>query len=188
MFMLFGMLIVTENHKKGNSKSELESISELHYMAIYKYCYTRLRSNEHCYDVTNDVFVILCEKWDKLSKENIKAWLYRTANNEIKKFFRKHKKRLSEIEYIENLDDFKANSLTYEQDFENISDEVIDEHRDEILDGLSGGEKELYDMVFTKKLSYDEVCDRLSITKDVLKSRVYRLRQKINEAVHAKIK
>ena len=179
--MLFGILITNENQKKKSSKEELEKAAEQYYLLIYKYCHLKLQSNESdTYDITNEVFVVLCEKWDNLKKENIKAWLYRTADNLLKEFFRKHKKITNELKYIEDLDDYTANSLIYEQSFENISEYDIETYKDEVLDELSDKEKELFDMFFSEKLSYRDICERLYISKENLKKRLYRLRQKNN--------
>jgi len=186
--MLFGTLITNENEKKHNPKTELEKVSEEYYMLIYKYCRKKLQTNvEDIDDVTNDIFVLFCEKWNSLHKENIRAWLHRAADNIIKKFHDKNKRRHREFEYIDDLDDFTVNSLAYNQDFENISDKNINTYRNEILNELSDKERELFEMVFTERLSYGEISEQLMISKDNLKNRVYRLRQKINKAVYAKI-
>ena len=187
--MLFVILITNENPEKNNQKAELEKVSEEYYMLIYKYCRKKLQTNEaHAYDATNDVFVLLCEKWDSFhNKDNIRAWLHRAADNIIKKFHSKNKKIHRELKYIDDLDDFTANSLSYEQDFENISEDNIEVYRDEILNELNDRERELFDIVFTERLPYNEICNELSITKENLKKQLYRLRQKINEAVFEKI-
>ena len=186
--MIFWILTTNEKQKKKNSKEELENVSEQYYMLIYKYCYKKLNSNEsYSSDVTNEVFVLLCEKWDKLQKEHIKAWLYRTADNLFNEFFRKNKKRLKELIYIDDLDDLTINNLIYEQNFENISDDDIDIYRDEIMHGLSESEKELFNMVFTEKIQYNEICGQLDISRESLKKRLYRLKQKITERVYVKI-
>jgi len=187
LLIFLGILISNEN-RGGKSRAELEHVSEQYYLLIYKYCHLKLQANESdSYDITNEVFVLLCEKWDILEKENIKSWLYRTADNILKEFFRKHKKRTNELKYIEDLDDYMANSLIYEQSFENISEEDIEIYKDELLDELSDKEKKLFDMVFSEKLSYREICERLDISRENLKKRLYRLRQKITESVYTKV-
>jgi len=185
--MIFWIITTPEIQKK-NSRTELENVSEQYYMLIYKYCYKKLDSNEsYSSDVTNDVFVLLCEKWDNLHKDNVKAWLYRTADNMLNDFFRKNKKRRKELTYIDDLDDFTVNNLTYEQDFDNVSDDDIEIYKDEILNGLSEGEKELFNLVFTERIPYNEIYEQLYISRENLKKRLYRLRQKITEAAYEKI-
>ena len=186
--IMFGITINSDEQNSGKSKAELERVSEESYMQIYRYCYKSLESKEeYAYDITNEVFVLLCEKWDSLEKERIKAWLYRAADNLLKEFFRKHRKRLKELTSIEETGEYGGHHLSYEQNFDNISDDDIERYRDEILDALSDDEKDLFDMVFTEKMPYDEICGELFISKGTFKKRLYRLRQKIGEAVYAKI-
>ena len=185
------MLLTNENKKRDNSKKELEKVSEEYYMPIYKYCNIRLESGKsYSYDITNEVFVLLCEKWDSLRKENIRAWLYRTADNMIKEFLRKHRTQMKKIKYIEDLDDYTADNLTYEQNFDDTDDKSNDEdteiYKNEILNALSDEEKELFHMFYTKKLSYEEICGKLNISKENLKKRLYRFRKKITDAVYIK--
>ena len=194
--MTFAMFISIESQenqksqKNGDLKNELENLSEEYYMSIYKYCYIRLENNKsYSYDITNEVFVLLCEKWEGLKKENVKAWLYRTADNMLKSFYRKNKKRSRELVYIEDLQDFIINNnLSYEQDFDNISEYDIEIYRNEILGELSDKEREFFNMVFIEKRPYAEICEKFSITRENFKKRLYRLRQKIKEAVSIKVK
>jgi len=186
--MLFRVVVTDEKQKKNNSKAELEKVSEENYILIYKYCKSRLNASESdSYDITNDVFLLLCEKWDHLEKDNIKAWLYRTADNRLMEFSRKNRKTMNEFTYIDDLDDFTINNLSYEQNFNYMSDDDIEKNKDEILNELPGKDRKLFEMVFIEKLPYETICKELSISKDNLRTRVYRLRQKINEAVYVKI-
>ena len=188
IFMIFWIINTNEKQKKNNPRAELENVTEQYYMPIYKYCYKRLYYNEsYAYDITNEVFILLCEKWDSLQKENIKAWLYRTAENLLKQFFRKNNKLHEEVIYIDDLDDSTKNNLTYEQDFENINNDDIEIYKNEILNKLSESEKELFNLVFTERLPYIEICEQYSISRENLKKRLYRLRQKITERGYVKI-
>lgn len=178
----------SESQKKYEPKSDLEKVTEEYYSHILHYCYGKMQTkSEYASDITHEVFAILCEKWQHLHKEDIKAWLFRTADIKINEFFRKHKKTRNELTYIEDLDDFEHNRLSYHQDFENISDEEIEKHRDEILAELSDKERYLFDLFYIEKLSYKEICHELFISEHNLTKRLYRLRQKINEAVSLKI-
>lgn len=186
-FMIFRMLINNEN-QKSNSNTELEKISKEYYLPVYKYCNVKLGAEKsYSDDITDEIFALLCEKWDSLRKENVKAWIYRTADNIIKEFLRKHRKQLEEFAYIEDLDDFTVNKLTYDQDFESINNDDIETYRGEILSDLSDDERELFDAVFVKKLPHKEICEQFSLSKENLKKRLYRLRKKLTESVYVKI-
>jgi len=91
------------------------------------------------------------------------------------------------MQNLTSIDDLEENRLSYEQNFENTSENAIEQHKEEILDDLPDKDRELFEMLYVEKLSYDDICDQLDITKENLYKRIYRLRQKINEAVYAKI-
>jgi len=75
--MLFGILTTDENHKKTSPREEADKIAEESYMQIYKYCRLELADkHEYAYDITNDVFVVLYEKWDSLKNEHIQTWVH----------------------------------------------------------------------------------------------------------------
>ena len=159
---------------------EIEEYFLEHYDALCRYCAARM-SNYMFYaeDIVNGTFALLCEKWHGLSKDNIRAWLYRAADNLLKDFYRKQAREAKEIERIEDMGEFTSDDLIYEQDFENISDDEIEIRKYEILNGLSEKDRRLYDMNFVERLSHREICKELSIPEETLKKRVYRLKQKI---------
>ncbi len=69
-------------------------IIEKYYSSIYRYCLVRLDHNEYAADdCTQEVFLILLKKQYKLRlSDNIRAWLYETANRVIKAYQRKSNK------------------------------------------------------------------------------------------------
>ncbi len=54
-------------------------IAEQYYKSIFKYCYVKLDNEHAAKDCTQEVFLTLYRKMDKLKlSENVRAWLYRT--------------------------------------------------------------------------------------------------------------
>jgi len=169
-----------------NDKKEIEQVFLEYYTPICKYCASRMPKHiSYSEDIANEAFVLLCKKWHGLEKRNIRAWLYRTADNLIKEFFRKTKKEALNLEYIENSD--AANNLIYEQDFENISDDDIEIIKNRILSGLSDADKKIFAMNFIEKLPHKEIGQKLLISEEAVKKRVYRLKQKIISKINEKI-
>lgn len=73
--------------------SIVKSIIEKYYQSIYNYCYSKLNfKHTSAEDCTQEVFLTLIKKQKKLNlSDNIKLWLYRTADNVIKAYRRKNK-------------------------------------------------------------------------------------------------
>jgi RNA polymerase sigma factor (sigma-70 family) len=97
---------------KMNFEHTFDEIVEQYYRAIYNYCQVRLGDESATEDCTQEVFLTLYKKMDKLRlSENIRAWLYRTADNVIKNYRRKNRKIIS-------LDDKEVEQLSSEDVYE----------------------------------------------------------------------
>jgi RNA polymerase sigma-70 factor (ECF subfamily) len=167
-----------------NDGKEIEKYFLEYYADLCKYCTVRMPNyRPYAEDIANEAFTLLCEKWHDLEKNNIRAWLYRVADNLLKEFVRKRAKEAKEIDYIETMDDIADSNLIYEQNFENTSDNEVEIYKDEILNGLSDKDRQLYDMSYVEKLPHQEIRKELSISEETLKKRIYRLKQKITHAI-----
>ena len=89
-------------------------IIEKYYASIYRYCFVRLDYNEYAADdCTQEVFLILLKKQHKLNlSDNIRAWLYETANRVIKAYLRKANKE----DTISNPDEIEDKTAVIEND------------------------------------------------------------------------
>jgi len=177
------------NYMQKKDNETIEQFFLEYYAPICKYCVLRMPKHiSYAEDIANEAFALLCKKWHDLKKNDIRAWLYRTADNLIKEFHRKNKKESNNIGYIEDFDAAAVNNLKYEQDFENISDDDIEICKAKILNELSDTDKKLFTMNFIKKLPHKEIGRELLISEEAVKKRVYRLKQKIISKINEKIK
>lgn len=69
-----------------------DEIVNRYYHVILNYCKYKLNGNyAAAEDVTQEVFLTLYRKINRLKiSENIKLWLYRTADNNVKTYIRKN--------------------------------------------------------------------------------------------------
>lgn len=168
----------------------MEIISDKEYEAIYKkyhspiliYCNIKLQCNQlNAEDCTEKVFETLYSKKDQFySMENIRAWLYRTADNFIRKSCRESKKDF-EILHYEQFDDLEVNKeLSETPDYdEQISEEQIEKYKDFVLSQLSPPNRELYQLKFVRKTSYSDLSIRYKTSENTLRQRVFCLRKQI---------
>lgn len=96
-----------------------DEIVNRYYNVILNYCKYKLNGCQTAAeDVTQEVFFILYRKRNRLKMgDNIKLWLYRTADNEIRTYIRKNPSFTS----IENYDEIEA-----ENDLPEITESVFD--------------------------------------------------------------
>lgn len=133
-----------------------------YYNSIYKYCYVRLKNENDARDCTQEVFTVFCQKVHNLRlNENIRAWLYRTADNVIKSFKRKNKKYIS-------LDSVLAIPVNF--DFESAApfDDIISEDEYKLLKAY-----------YIDKIGIDFISKKLGISTAAALKRIYRIKARL---------
>lgn len=85
-------------------EKDFESTVSLYYKSIYNYCLSRLEDIHMAQDCTQEVFFVMYRKMDSLENSNIRAWLYRTADNLMKNYWKVSvKKREISIDEAESI-------------------------------------------------------------------------------------
>jgi len=166
----------------NDKDNNIEEIIKKNSPAIFKYCLLRMNNNLHQADeIVSDVMCTLFEKWNKLEKDNITAWLYRVADNHIKNFFKRQKKELEKRLCYD--DDELFQKLHFYDNYNDISDIELQKYIDEIYEKLSDDEKILYDLRNRQKLTLNEVVEKLSIPYSTLRYREMKLSIKLKELI-----
>lgn len=179
-------LFLNINNDSNNfSKQKLDDIAEKYYVVIRLHCLRRLHYDKsYADDITQEVFELLYKKSKTIEIKNYRAWLYRTANNLLKDFYKKQKRKKDKET---QMDEIIMESLAYEQNFEIIDEYTIERYKDEILAELTESERELFKMNNIEKLSRTQISEKLSISEENTKKRLYRLNQKIKDKVNQKL-
>ena len=130
-----------------------------------------------CDDLVQNVFLKLFENLDSIkNKESIKFWIYTTARNEVYGYFRKKKIDISKF-VSEDSSDVKVNSkenLEYQFELKEMKKLILNE-----LDHISIEQKEIFLLKEYGGLSYKEISVISNIDENLVKSRLYKTRQKL---------
>ncbi len=116
-----------------------DEIVNRYYQVILNYCKSKMSGNKSsAEDVTQEVFLTLYQKINNLKlSENMKIWLYRTADNKIKTYIRNNPSFLS----INDCWD-----ITHEDDYPSFSECDFDclnsEEKDLLIEYYSGESRE----------------------------------------------
>ncbi|MCM1008287.1 MAG: sigma-70 family RNA polymerase sigma factor [Ruminococcus flavefaciens] len=116
-----------------------DEIVNRYYSVILNYCKYKLNGNKSAAeDVTQEVFLTLYQKINRLKlSENIKFWLYRTADNKVKSYIRKNPSFLPIEDCLE---------ITQKDDYPSLSESDFDclsgEEKDLLIDYYSDGSRE----------------------------------------------
>ena len=144
-------------------------IIETYYREIFSYCYAKLGYSHHsAEDCTQEVFVVFFSKHERLDEtDNIRLWLYRTADNVIKTFLRKSPPVAVSIE-----DSSEAMNIADSGGFTEVSDSPLD-----ILDQEERQLLELYyDSDYGQRTA---AAKRLGISLPALYRKVHRIKKKL---------
>ena len=125
-------------------------------------------------DITQNVFLKLYENFDNLrDQESANFWIFRSARNEYYNYYNKNKRNIEITEPIINneKDEFELESYIELKEMKAI---VLSE-----LNKMAYDQKEVYLLKEYGGLSYKEIANTLEIDENLVKSRLYKVRQKL---------
>ena len=128
-------------------------------------------------DIVQNVFIKLYQNLDLIrNKNSVLAWLFKSARNELYSLYRNTKlKKL----YMESED---YDKIEKEADF-SLSEEIEDKELNTIimkeLENINPDQKEIFVLKEYSGLSYKEIAVLIEIDEELVKSRLYKVRQKL---------
>ena len=128
-------------------------------------------------DIVQDVFIKLFENLNNIhNKQSIQFWLFKTARNEMMSFLRNTKNKKFITEAVD-IDDFEIeNKISLADEIENTELKKL------ILNELEVMNEDFSEVFILKEysgLSYKEIASLLEIDEYLVKSRLYKARQKL---------
>lgn len=129
-------------------------------------------------DITQNVFLKLYENFEQLrDKESANFWIFRSARNEYYNYYNKNKRNIEIGEPLINSekDEFELESYIELKEIKAI---VKSE-----LNKMSYEQKEVYLLKEYGGLSYKEISETMDIDENLVKSRLYKVRQKLIEKI-----
>ncbi len=148
---------------------ECEELIKLYYKEIYNYCLAKLNFSSHsAEDCTQEVFVAFFKKHKNLDlTENIRLWLYRTADLVIKSWLRKNETPIS----LEN--SVEAQNMAFEENFSDMDKisafDILTTEETEILKAYYNSDKE-------EKIA---AAKKLGLSLPSFYTRVHRIKKKL---------
>jgi len=179
------MVLVKACGSEGRSEmfdiTEYERIVREYRVPLFKYCYYRLRGNlELTEETVDDILYVLYRKWDRIDTDsNVRAWLYRVADREIKSHLKKYEQYYKNIESLdEAADDGRTESLGY-------YDEYFADHTPEeeyilsVRQRLPDGDREIFTLRFMEKRTIEDISCFTGIPYSTLRLRINKLERLI---------
>jgi RNA polymerase sigma-70 factor (ECF subfamily) len=125
-------------------------------------------------DIVHNVFLKYYNNLSKiLNTDRTEIWIFTTARNEIFSHYRKYKNRIEEnVEKYE--DNIHADNFLEEYERHELIGLIEDE-----LEKMDTSQSEVYYLKEYSDLSYKEIAEIMDITEDLVRSRIYKVRQKL---------
>ena len=144
---------------------------------LYNYVLKMIKNRMVTDDIIQNVFLKLFENLSSIKNKNsVRFWLFTTARNEVYTYFRKKKIELNKIgsELSEDIIDPTESNLESEFEMLEMKNLIITE-----LNKLTVEQKEIYLLKEYGGLSYKEIAGTMEIDEELVKSKLYRTRQKL---------
>ncbi len=141
---------------------------------LYNYVFKMVNEKFVCEDIVQNVFMKFYENIEKIKrKQSIQAWLFITARNEIYNYWRR-KKIKRENYLIEDYETPSPGNLEIDYEKKEIK-EIIEQE----LKTFSDEHKEIFILREYSGFSYREISTILNIDEEIVKSRLFRTRQRL---------
>lgn len=150
-----------------------------HSEAIFRHCFFRVSSRQKAEDLAQETFLRAWEQMERGAQiENIKAFLYRVANNLIIDFYRSKSRKDSSLEAL--MDEGVSFSRA---DHELLLDSIEKHEILRKLEHLEKGDREIILMRFVKDMSPFEIATTLGVSENAVSVRVYRALRRFKEVL-----
>ena len=146
-------------------------------IGVYNYVLKMVGNKMVCDDLVQNVFLKLFENLKSIkNRESIKFWIFTTSRNEVYAYFRK--KKIDTIKFIsEDASDVEKSSnenIEYQFELKEMKNLILNE-----LEKMSIDQKEIFLLKEYGGLSYKEISAISNIDENLVKSRLYKTRQKL---------
>ena len=160
---------------------DLEGVVEKYYNAVKSNAMHATRSETAAADITQDVFALLVDRWDRLSPDKIGGWIFAVLRRKLFEYFRKIERDGSVMPINEAVEDDLR--LSEEDSYFELTDSEFEAIKERVLSVLSDSERALYEMYFVEGRSYEDICDLYSLGYRAAASRVKRIRRKLETSI-----
>lgn len=171
-------------NKKKYINAQLQECYDKYRLKLFNYCLSRLNgSRESADDCVQETFIVFYNKLlDGNEFEDPKTFLYRTANNFVKRQKQKDARELKRQVPLENAENISVTDEEYDERIDLIDYEIFAKM---LIDILSDEEKELYNLRYVQKISVEKISEKTGISRPAASMRLMRLRNKIKDMVYS---
>lgn len=173
-------------HEKDNQIVEFTILFNKYKKRVYNYALKMLNDQMQADDTVQNVFIKLFENLGNIyNKQSIQFWLFKTTRNEILTLFRNRgiKQLYTNAVDLEEVEIESSQSVSDEIENKELNKFILNE-----LNNMNEDFREVFVLREYSGLSYKEVASLLEIDEDLVKSRLYKARQKLANKISKLVK
>lgn len=171
-------------NKKKYINAQIQECYDKYRIKLFNYCLSRLNgSREAADDCVQEAFIVFYNKLlDGNQFEDPKTFLYRTANNFVKRQKQKDARELKHQVPLESAEDISVTDEKYDERLDLIDYDMFAKM---LIEVLSDEEKELYNLRYVQKIGVEEISEKIGISRPAASMRLMRLRNKVKDMVYS---
>ncbi len=171
-------------NKKKYINAQIQECYDKYRIKLFNYCLSRLNgSREAADDCVQEAFIVFYNKLlDGNQFEDPKTFLYRTANNFVKRQKQKDARELKRQIPLESAEDISVTDEKYDERLDLIDYDMFAKM---LIEVLSDEEKELYNLRYVQKIGVEEISEKIGISRPAASMRLMRLRNKVKDMVYS---
>lgn len=169
--------------EKKRTNALLQECYNEYRIRLFNYCLSRLDgSREAADDCVQETFIVFYNKLlDGEEFENPRAFLYRTADN-----FVKRQKQKDAVELKRSVPLETAENVGVTDEYLSRLDLIdYEECAKILLNLLTDEEKQIYDLRYIQKQGVEDISEQLGISRPAASMRLMRLKNKIKDMVYS---
>ena len=148
------------------NKTEFKSLFDTYFDAIRSFIFYRCGNTDVASDIAQDVFLKVWEKREQLNNSNLKALLYKIANEIIISNYRKEKSRNNYEQSI-----ILHNQLTLSPEDEMLYNDFVSSYT-KALEEMPEIQRVVFLMSRNDDLKYYEIAERLGVSVKTVEKRI----------------
>lgn len=144
---------------------------------LFNYTLKMVNDRLTCEDIIQNVFLKLFENLKRIrNADSIQYWLFSTVRNEIYSYYRKKKVRIDQFgsDDADEIDIESPDKIENDLDNKELNEIILNEVNKMAID-----QREVFLLKEYGGLSYKEIAEVMNIDEELVKSRLFKTRQKL---------
>lgn len=137
--------------------NEIENIIEEYQTRLFLYCISKVKNEKDAEDLVSEVILKLVEEKNTLTNGNLLAWLFRSVDNLIKRYYKKKYRNV--VIYIDELPEDEEVHIKDNEYIINLIDSINEDLIKYIKNHLSGEDALLFLYRYENNMNIKEVAN-----------------------------